>query len=591
MKKKLLIGLLAGATVSGAIATPTIMNNQSSSHSTNKILMVNNSSTSANTNEAVIISGDSTMNLYGLSNGSGIISNLSTGEMLTILSNQQGNYCKVKVQKTGAIGYININNMQNIVNGTNSTLTKISSNGRVVNVSSRLRFRNNPSIDANIIGHLTNGTQFNILGKQGQWYKISINGQIGFIYEEYVSINGTNTTNNNDIYSSTTSNSNKQNNKITSNSITSNVNSSSNNHVKNIIVKAKITSTSNSSSSTNNSTGSNSVRNTTKLNSQNASREKNNSNLSNYFGTWKVSKNVGHSIEGVTENAPSLIGSKLELTNDLYSFAGVTIKNPYYYIQNISARDLFGQDGVTGILKNQEILNRLIVSSKPLSTSEFQNMALNNTKPTIILNNSNMYVFGGGKNRAQIDNISKSSSNTNDYKLTSNTTSSNNISYTVPSSFYPLNTVLVTNQTGKPITSEQLNTYLRSWILTGQNQADGICAASGTLWLKKVPNSTVYEAFIKANGKDALSKSITSNEFLKAAQELNRLTAKNVPFTLPEAKKIILQMLKQDGYATPSQVTKIVFIPGSPGVYEVYTKESKNYVFWTVYANTGYAHG
>ena len=52
-------------------------------------------------------------------------------------------------------------------------------------------------------------------------------------------------------------------------------------------------------------------------------------------------------------------------------------------------------------------------------------------------------------------------------------------------------------------------------------------------------------------------------------------------------------MLQEDGYATPSEVTKIVFVKDTqgPSVYQVYTKESGNYVFWTVYANSGYAHG
>lgn len=84
MKKKALMGLIATATIGSAMATPAIISNQNISHDVNNILMVNND-TSAITNEAVVINGNSSMKLYGLSNGSGIVSNLSTGEMLTIL--------------------------------------------------------------------------------------------------------------------------------------------------------------------------------------------------------------------------------------------------------------------------------------------------------------------------------------------------------------------------------------------------------------------------------------------------------------------------------------------------------------------------
>lgn len=192
MKNKALISLLATATIGVAVTAPAVISHQNTTHIINKVLMVNNTSSST-TNEAVVVNGNSNMNLYGLANGRGIVSYLSTGEMLTILGHQQGDFCKVKVQETGAVGYINISNMQNIINGTSDKFTNISGNGSVVNVSTRLRLRNNPSINANINGYLTNGDQFSILGKQGQWYKISINGQVGFIYQEYANINSLNT--------------------------------------------------------------------------------------------------------------------------------------------------------------------------------------------------------------------------------------------------------------------------------------------------------------------------------------------------------------------------------------------------------------
>lgn len=72
-------------------------------------MLFTNSIESSKTNEAVVINGNSSLNLYGLSNGKGIISNLSIGEMLTILNYQNG-YCRVKVQETGRIGYINVQN-------------------------------------------------------------------------------------------------------------------------------------------------------------------------------------------------------------------------------------------------------------------------------------------------------------------------------------------------------------------------------------------------------------------------------------------------------------------------------------------------
>ncbi len=243
MKNKVLMGLIATATIGTAIATPAIINSQNTTKVVNKVLMVNNKSNSS-TNEAVVINGNSKMSLYALSNGSGIVSNLSTGEMLTILGQAQNGYCKVKVQETGAIGYISVVNMQNILNGTNDTFTQLSGTGQVINVSSNVRLRSNPAIGNNIIGHLTNGTSLNILGKQGQWYKVSVNGQIGFIYEEYVSTNITDS-NSQSVTNNVNTNSENVSTSATSTSSSTN-NTNSSNHVKNVVVRTKSSATSNS---------------------------------------------------------------------------------------------------------------------------------------------------------------------------------------------------------------------------------------------------------------------------------------------------------------------------------------------------------
>ena len=235
MKNKVLMGLIATATIGTSIVTPAMIKSPNTTKIVNKVLMVNNANSSL-TNEAVVINGNSSMNLYGLSNGFGIVSNLSTGEMLTILGQVQNGYCKVKVQETGAVGYINVTNMQNILNGTNDSFTQLSGIGQVVNVSSNVRLRSNPAIGNNIIGHLSNGTSLNILGKQGQWYKVSVNGQTGFIYEEYVSINVT-----------------------SSNRKTLSTNSS--NHVKNVVIRTKNSATSNIQSNNVNENNSNTIKN------------------------------------------------------------------------------------------------------------------------------------------------------------------------------------------------------------------------------------------------------------------------------------------------------------------------------------------
>lgn len=383
MKKKALIGLIAGATISSSIAVPIAANSQNV-NTINNVLMSNNIKNSQ-TNEAVVINGNSNINLYGLSNGKGIISKLSVGEMLTILG-QQGSYCRVKVQETGAIGYINIANMQRIVNGTNAVFENLSKNGQVINVSTDVRLRKKPSINSEIIDKLSNGTNFKILGKQGQWYKIEVDNKIGFIYEEYVStvinnsllsnghngvavinIDGNNITENNSITNNI--NSNVENN-TTSNNMSNGISSikndstkSSNNknfvkNAKNIIVqnKAKNTENINNNSSNNSSDSKNS--NKSNVSSKDKSKSVNYNigapsigdsktgvNLFMYFGEWKPTVKVGVDEDFVNHKKltkEELDKNDLVLTRNLYSFKGTTIKDPKYYTVTYTTAGFFG---------------------------------------------------------------------------------------------------------------------------------------------------------------------------------------------------------------------------------------------------------
>ncbi len=248
--------------------------------------------------------------------------------------------------------------------------------------------------------------------------------------------------------------------------------------------------------------------------------------------------------------------------------------------ENASTTNVSASEHTKAISKSNEDASNDVINSNTSSKAT----SSNSTKTT---------------QSVDVDTSSNATSSSSSTSKTSNTngiiSNSGTITYSVPSDSYSPSTVLVKNTTGNPISEAKLNEYLRSWIMVGQENCQGICDATGTLWsepwLNKVSQNTMYQAFVDANGEAALSQNITANEFIKATQELDTLTENDVPFTFSQAKNLILEMLQEDGYATPSEVTKITFVQGTPSVYEVYTKESGNYVFWTVYANNGYAHG
>ena len=405
MLKHKITGIIMGTLVlSGALAGVNTINNvnrvNENTKIVNKVLLADPSSIVGE--RAVVVNTDnSPLVLYSKASGSSnITSYISVGEMLTIESSGD-NFYKVKVQETGAVGYISAHNLQIITSGVNDAYNVVNKQGYIINVSSRVNLRVNATMSSNVLAKLGNNTKINVLGKQGQWYKVNCNGTIGYIYQEYIGLTHTNLKISNDNKSTGTS--------------------------SNTAIKTKSSDTS------------------------------------------KIASNINNK-------------------------------------QN------------SGIIK-----------------------------------------------------------------------------YSVPQGSYSLNTVVVTNTTGKAISSSELSQFLRSWILKGQYNNDYIPTDMGTQWaspwLNKVSNKTIMQAFIEANGQAALSKNITANEFIKATQKLNDITINNIPFSLSEAKTLIVNMLEQDNYAKPSDVTKIVLVTGSPNVYKVYTKESGNNVFWIVAANTGNARG
>lgn len=349
MKKRAVISLMAGATIVTSIGVPMAMSHQNN-RIVNKVLMSSNISTSR-TNEAVVVSGNSQMNLYALSNGKGIISNLSTEEMLSILG-QQGNYCKVRVQETGVTGYINIANIQKIINGTNVSLTQLSKSGQIVNVSTRVRLRSNPSINANIISYLKNGSNVKILGKQGQWYKVSINGQIGFIYEEYITL-----INNNQQATSVNKNSSKMLTNIKENNSSNNGTSSNNrsnsvlSNSKNISTNKLINKATSNKITTTKDVTNNKASNNSPISIKNNNRKdkdvkaNNKIDISSYKGVWNPIVEVwwdSNFTKNVKATNKQLANDKLTLTKSLYSFNGITIKNPSYHLVTVKQYELFG---------------------------------------------------------------------------------------------------------------------------------------------------------------------------------------------------------------------------------------------------------
>ena len=100
--------------------------------------------------------------------------------MLQIL-NMNGKTVEV-ITQSGLRGYVDANEFTLVESAVNDKLIEKNIEGHVTNVSTALNLRKEPRIGAEIIDRLLNNTKVNILGKQGSWYKIELNGQKGYVY-------------------------------------------------------------------------------------------------------------------------------------------------------------------------------------------------------------------------------------------------------------------------------------------------------------------------------------------------------------------------------------------------------------------------
>lgn len=86
------------------------------------------------------------------------------------------------ITQNGLRGYLNADEFTLVESAINDKLIEKNIEGHVTNVSTVLNLRKEPRIGSEIINRLINNTKVNIIGKQGSWYKIEVNGQKGYVY-------------------------------------------------------------------------------------------------------------------------------------------------------------------------------------------------------------------------------------------------------------------------------------------------------------------------------------------------------------------------------------------------------------------------
>ncbi|MGL4991743.1 MAG: SH3 domain-containing protein [Sarcina sp.] len=118
---------------------------------------------------------------------SDVIKYLSVGDMLKVKDKKNGFY-EVEIDDSRIKGYIIDDNVQVIGSGVGKDYIIINKKGYVVNVNDFANLRECPTISCIIIESLMNNTILDVIGKQGNWYEIQVEGIIGYMYQTFVGL-------------------------------------------------------------------------------------------------------------------------------------------------------------------------------------------------------------------------------------------------------------------------------------------------------------------------------------------------------------------------------------------------------------------
>ena len=142
-----------------------------------------------------VINVTSTLNVRNQPSTSGTVVGTLKGDQTVTITAKNGSWYKISSPLVGYVhsDYISITNTGNGDQAYNAT-------GKVINVTSTLNVRNQPSTSGAVVGTLKGNQTVTITAKNGSWYKIS-SPLVGYVHSDYISI--TNTSNGDQAFNAT----------------------------------------------------------------------------------------------------------------------------------------------------------------------------------------------------------------------------------------------------------------------------------------------------------------------------------------------------------------------------------------------------
>ena len=142
-----------------------------------------------------VINVTSTLNVRNQPSTSGTVVGTLKGDQTVTITAKNGSWYKIS---SPLVGYVHSDYIS--ITSDTSGDEVYNATGKVINVTSTLNVRNQPSTSGTVVGTLTGNQSVTITAKNGSWYKIS-SPLVGYVHSDYISI--TSDTSGDEVYNAT----------------------------------------------------------------------------------------------------------------------------------------------------------------------------------------------------------------------------------------------------------------------------------------------------------------------------------------------------------------------------------------------------
>lgn len=104
---------------------------------------------------------------------------------MAVITGENGDNYTI-ITQYGVKGSVPKSDLTVVKSGEGNQFVKLNETEHVIHVTTGLNVREQPDVHAGLLTTLRNGENIQVTGKEGQWFKVSVNGQSGYVYNDFI---------------------------------------------------------------------------------------------------------------------------------------------------------------------------------------------------------------------------------------------------------------------------------------------------------------------------------------------------------------------------------------------------------------------